>query len=192
MVDFWEVFGRIVTNKKLRKELCKTCPDIDFKTTTFPNFTNVGLNIDKKHYDNARTIVSCYVTDGPVSMMALGELLMALSSKEFRKRAEELATAIVECGVNTNGASRLFYVALGCMLLDENIRNAFANGFFDRYQYGALGGLERDALATLANAADVSSTATQACYLFWGTACGDFQTFYRGHLHPIVQVYPPQ
>jgi hypothetical protein len=205
MVDFWEVFGRMLTDDDFRGELYRKCQDTPYRIgIEVPGFDNKGLDIAYRKYDAARKIVAEVITDGPVSLMTLGELLMILSCEHFRGLATNLA-AKIQNTINTAGGSKLFYIAIGCMMLDGQVLSAFANDVFDDIQFGGLSGLERDALSTLAADPSVFKAASVACHEFWGTACTDTYAYYPAqgrlrdafafsrshHMHPIVQPYPP-
>lgn len=205
MVDFWEVFGRMVTNDDFRKALYKNCPATPYRIgIEVPGFDNKGLDIPSKNYDYARKVVAGVITDGPVSLSTLGETLMILSSRHFRDLANTLAEQIQDC-VNTGNGSKLFYIAIGCMMLDGQVFQSFADEVFDDIQFGGLTGLEQDALNKLATTKKVKSAANKACFEFWSIACSDDYAYYppqgnrksafvlkQGeHMHPIVQPYPP-
>jgi len=193
MVDLWEAFGRMAVDDQFRQELYTACPVVTYEKENFPDkFKGIGLNIPSSNYDNVRNVVVKYMPDFPASMMALGEILMVLSSRKFRDLEDALADAIKTTHIGVAGFGRLYYIGLGCMLLDSNIRIGFANQLFDQYQYGQLQTGEKNSLRDLALAPTVTNSAVIACNMYWGTACTDYQTFYPGHLHPIVQAYPPK
>lgn len=205
MVDFWEVFGRMLTNDTFRKDLYKACPDSVYSVgVEVPSLGNKGLDIPADKYDIARKVVAKVITDGPISLATCGELLMILSSRVFRGLANDLAAKIQSC-VNTANGSKLFYIAIGCMMLDGYVFDQFGQGVFDDLQFGALTGLERDAISTLATTFKVKKAANKACAEFWDIACSDDYQYYSqgdartnafklhqgNHLHAIVQCYPP-
>ena len=210
MVDFWEVFGRMLTNDEFREDLYHASPDSPYCLGVEDQcLGNHGLEIPGSNYDDVRAVVIGVVTDGPVSLQTLGELLMILSCPDFRDKANDLA-AKIQGAVNTSNGSKLFYTAVGCMMLDGQVNSAFANDVFDDIQFGGLTGLERDAIGKLARNGPIKTAAVTACMEFWGTACQDYYFYYppergrvdaftkieklrqgRHHLHSIVQVYPP-
>lgn len=191
MVDFWEVFGRLVTNDMFREEICTACQPVPYGLKPQKDLSNVGLNIPVGDFDAARKVVRRYMADAPVSLCTLGELRMTMSFQPFRPLLEQLVAAIKKSGAKTEGFSKLFYIAVGSMMLDKYIRAELAEGSFDEYQYGGLKHPERKAVQTIAADANVSASALAACELFWGTACIDTQTFWPDNIHPIVQQYPP-
>ncbi|MGA7241410.1 MAG: hypothetical protein WBY44_37350 [Bryobacteraceae bacterium] len=209
MVDFWEVLGRMLTNDNFRGRLYRAFPKPTWYDTgqEAATLVNWGLKIPAGHYKKARNIVKDVVKDGPVSLQTLGEILMVLSSQHFRDNADQLAKAI-QATVNTQGNSKLFYIGIGCMVLDGSVRVSFKNAIFDDVQFGNLSGLEQDALATLAGNTRVKELSYDACQEFWDIACLDEYNYYGPqaayrvagapkdylpgpHLHPIVQPYPP-
>jgi hypothetical protein len=212
MVDFWEVFGRMLTNDDFRKDLFGTCPDTPYPSgIEVPGFNNLGLDIPYEEYKAARGVVATVMTDAPVSLMTLGELLMVLSCPHFRVLAKDLARKIKDTGVDATDRNKLFYIALGCMMLDPQVMSAFAGGGFNHIQFGGLSNPERDDLKKLTRD-PVPQAAVDACAEFWGTACTDYYEYYppqgplklqtaavgkselqqTKHLHPIVQPYPPK
>lgn len=205
MVDFWEVFGRMVTNDDFRGQLYKTFPAKYYCLgVEVPSLGNQGLDIPPDDYNTARKLVANVITDGPVSLATLGELLMIISSQHFRDLADALAKKMQAC-VNTSNGSKLFYTAIGCMALDGQAVYYFANRAFDKIQFGNLTGLEQDAIHRLALNVDVIKAAVRACAEFWSIACDDDLLYYgvgnlkngllpissTHHMHPIVQLYPP-
>lgn len=194
MVDFWEVYGRMLADNTFRSGLMKVCPGQPYSIgTQVPSLGNKGLMIDKQLYADARQVISS-VVKGPVSLLAVGEVLMSASTDRFRASIEILAAAIQRT-VQTGGHSRLFYVGLGCMMLDGQVLADFSLGVFDDLQFDALSTGERNALRTLANTNSVVMASGDVCMLYWDIACFDKYAFYTSsgadHMHPIVAPYPP-
>jgi hypothetical protein len=195
MVDFWEVFGRISTDATFVTEL-KTFPSTYYdvvKDGTALN--NTVLDIPGPKYGEVRTVVAKYVKDGPVSLMTLGELLMIFSSPDFRVKLDALAEAIAATKLQVTGQSKLFYTALGCMLLDGVILAAFDAQLFDRFQFAGLSRPEREVLRQLAAPGGmVKRLAGETCQLFWDVGCCDKYAYYvndvRHHTHPLARPLP--
>ncbi len=197
MLDLWEVFGRLASDKTFFDNLCAAC-----SSKYYPLAKDVGwlsgkaLNIPEKAYQKLHKALAPVVT-GPVSLMALGELLMVFSSPKFRSLAAKLVREIEKTHVNTSNRTKLFYTALGCMVLDDTVRSDFANRVYDRNGFGALtegvGGLpgEQDDLASLADPEKkVMIKANDLCRLFWHQGCCDQLNFYTGHVHILAQPMP--
>jgi hypothetical protein len=199
MLDFWEALGRMATSSDCCTAVyaaVKTNDPGGYPTAAFnpaagAKFPNIGLQIPSADYTAMRSAVMKY-TDGPISMMALGELIMIVADSRFRALNNTLIKAIAASGAKTGPFSKLYYSALGCMLLDSKIRMAFAGdgANFDLNGYSSLTSPERASLTQLALDASVGPDADQVCALYWGVSCADLQTYYDGHLHPVVKVYP--
>jgi hypothetical protein len=186
MVDLWEVLGRFVTNDSFRQSLYA------IPVGYYPlDPSGAALIIPADRYNTARHMVTLVITDGPVSLMTVGELLLMLSSQKFRVLADDLVAAIKSSNVSTAGRSKLFYTAVGAMILDDSLRNIFYNKGFDAVQFGSLSQPERDDLTTLADpASPVGAKANVACALFWLPRCHDKFNFYTNHVHPLANPLP--
>src|ERR1035438_8703373 len=117
MTDSWEILGRLAADATFRGKVLNT---------TFNPPYSVGANgraaIPKGDYDNARKIVMQTIKDRPVSLMALGEMLYALASDAFRQALSTLVTEIQKTGLNTADRDSNFYIALGAIIVDDQLR----------------------------------------------------------------------
>jgi hypothetical protein len=195
MIDFWEVFGRLMTHSNFRHRLYKDIRAGYYGTDA----TKQRIKIPKKRYDQARKHLYRIMPHRPISLMVAGELLMCISSDKFRIGGEKLAIEIGKTGVSTIGRRPLFYAALGLMLLDDNVRAAFKSSDFDTTNFGLLDSQDQEDLQMLAACSPLQIKANSLCNIFWGPACFDKFVFYdvtRGpskiqHMHPSANDYPP-
>lgn len=186
MTDLWQVLGQMLTDANLKTNLY-TLPGQYYPVDQ----AQQRLIIPEDCYTTARGIINATIPS-PISLMALGELLMVLSSQEFRARADGLFQAVQATGVPAAGRSPLFYCGLGLMFLDDTIAETFANGGFQQVQFGSLSADEQGAINQLANAQPVRDASTYMCDLFWSEGCFDKYQFYTGHEHPLAQPLPVQ
>ncbi len=195
MVDAWEIFGRLATDDAFRRAI--------FKGPFQPHYAidkcccAIVLNED---YDRARDIINQHGLRGrPISLMALGELLVARTVQGFMDAVQKLASSITDAAGSLNiaigGRSVLFYTAFGAMIVDKQFRSralASANAFdllgfcavlpADRTDLRQLFGYEVGEQKTMV----VSGASDQFCNLFWEPHCNLRTVFYLGHVHPVA------
>jgi hypothetical protein len=199
MVDFWEVFGRLVTSDRFREDLYDAIPTGFDKVMSVD--TGSRLDIPESKYTAARDQIAT-VMDGPVSLMSAGELVMCIEFQPFRDRTDLLAEQVGDTGVNTRRRRPIFYQALGLMLLDAPVLDLFAHGDFEDAQFGTLNARDRRDIKKIAKDKQVKSQANMLCALFWVPDCFDKLFFYtstvkvdgrprqRHHTHPLANPLP--
>lgn len=188
MVDFWEVLGRLVTNDTLRNDIYKRFSTGDYAIDGAEH----GFVIPRDHYNVAREEVAKVISERPVSLMTLGELLFALSQDVVRDLIVKMANVIKTSAISVAGRSALFYTGLGAMIIDDTVRNAFDNNQFDAIQFKALSLAERTDLAALAKPSGaLKSLANEMCGRSWDPDCSAKFNFYDHHTHPALNAPQP-
>lgn len=189
MIDFWQMFGRLAADDNFRYNLYKQFAPIDY-----PNDEDgCGILIPKKNYDDLRGTIVQTVPDLPMSVMALGELLMCISTDLFRTGFEELVKVVKATKVPLDNRSSLFYAALGLLFIDGPIALDFSKGtqFFDLHQFGKLSDPEKNDLVTIARDTSVAIQASSVCYDYWSSGCNAQYSSYENRIHPTATPYPP-
>lgn len=152
MIDTWEIFGRILTDKNFRKAVFKAAPRNKPKINGATR-----AEFRAKAYENMRDAVTPKISDRPISLAGLGEILWPLvnNAKNFRKAIENLASTIDVSGVDTDRDDPYFYVALGAMVVDPNLRDELVSqppySPFDDYGFTMLSEDDRAALVAIFN-----------------------------------------
>jgi len=176
MTDAWEIVGRLLT-------------DVAFETAVFgaaysgpyPMNASNRVSIPETDYKALKAAVSTKVK-GPISLMALGEILVAMRLPNFRSALDTLAKAIAAAGANTTGQEPIFYQALGATLVDmqllAQIPNKFQNFGFD------LGGAQPDATKIVTDN-HVIAAAQPFCNSCWAKGCLMKTIFWSDHIHPV-------
>jgi len=180
MVDFWEIVGRLVTDGALRTTLFNA-----ISTGSYPLDTRgYRIVIPSDHYDGIRTIVGPKL-HGPVSLMALGEILYLLADQRLRVGVTALSTVISNSGAATTGRSAAFYTALGAMVFDDTVRTGFEGDDFTYFP--GVTGDEKNTIVSLAVAAGpLQNAASELCRDGWNPDCFVKFRFYTDHTHPLA------
>ena len=188
MNDFWQAFGRLAADDKFRNAVYKQFPVYNYEYDS----NKKGIVIDEKYYDDLRKIIVGKMPQVPMSLMALGEILMCVSTDLFRDGFSELVDSIKATGIKLRNRSPLFYTALGLLLIDGPIVLAFAKGgnYFNRLQFGRLTKLERRDIVTIARDNTIILHASGVCYNYWSSGCYSQYSYYANHIHPTPK-YPP-
>ena|ERR1700733_13793164 len=176
MIDAWEIIGRLLT-------------DADFETAVFggvysgpyPMNTSNRVSIPKTDYDALQAAVSSKVK-GPMSLMALGEILVAMRVPNFRNVLAALAKAIAATGVNTAGRDPVFYQALGASMVDMQLLAQIPNRF-QKFGFN-LGAAQPDATTIVTDSA-VTAAAQPFCDACWERGCSLKTIFWPAHVHPV-------
>lgn len=204
MTDTWEMMGRLLTDEEFRMTVFRVAP------TRRPKVNQATRAIFKKEdYDNLLEAVRHFMPDRPISLMGLGEMLWPLTKASFRQHVVQAARIIDETGIDTKRPDYYFYVALGAMTVDRQLRDKlvslppFSN--FDLYGYKKLSRRDRAALVALflwtnPNQGVVTATpVVQACETMcdddWTDDCFQrtiFLKYPKGpHTHPVPLMGPP-
>jgi hypothetical protein len=189
MTDFWQIFGRLAANDDFRYGLYK-----QFAVQDYPKDEDeCGIDVPKKDYEDLRAMIVKINPDLPMSVMALGEILMCISTDLFRSGFDDLVKAIKATKVPLDNRSSLFYAALGLLLIDGPIVLDFAKGpqFFALHQFGKLSDPEKNDLVKIARDTAVTEHASSVCYDYWSSGCNAQYSAYERRVHPTATPYPP-
>jgi len=176
MIDAWEIVGRLVTDAAFETAVFA----INYATPYAVNLSN-RAQIPKPDFDALRAVVATRLT-GPISLMALGEILVAMRAPNFKATLDQLAAAIANTGVNTGGRTPMFYTALGATMVDSKLRAVIA-GNFPAYGF-KLDGDAPDA-AKIITDAGVGPKADAFCASCWSKGCNLKTVFWDAHIHPV-------
>ena len=194
MIDFWEMMGRLVTDSEFRDDLLnlpmKQYHLLPNQRAEIPaDVATVGTANVRDDYYLLRSIVRSHMPDKPLSLMALGELLCALTSQEFRDRASGVAEAIEVLGLDEPDDPG-FYVALGALILDPNlVRELIINNAWRKWGFGFVSRRDRRILTQMLNVnvnPEVANKVYQFCYVLWGSECNDSVIEWDAHTHPVA------
>lgn len=194
MIDFWEMIGRMVMDQKFLNAL------LAFKKVQYtvgsdgrasiPNDpSTIGSAQQNDDYNLMRRLVRTYMPNKPVSLMALGEMLCALTIPAFRTKGQIAAAKIGKLGLPAP-KNDYFYVALGAMILDENLRSELADS--GNWSDWGFDGVDPEDKATLTSLLNVNQSpdAVDAVHTFcltgWGHDCNDRLIEWIGHTHPVA------
>jgi hypothetical protein len=186
MIDFWEVIGRALTDEEYREAILGA----NLSKQPYPERDGL-LEIPKADYDTMLSIIRTRM-DGPVSLMALGETIIALTYKGFPINLRKTAEAIRATHVRTQDRDALFYIALGASILDKVLRRKLQHDELNHTQYDTYGlhMTLKDRLAHLAiirpTNTDVEIYATALCEgpdSPWEWQCQSFMLERKGHMH---------
>ena len=196
MIDTWEIVGLLVTNHSFLKDFFATkvsAPDWSKLDTT------MRWAIPLEDYEAMRQTVERYY-DGPVSLMALGELIVARAYPKFEARLTALADAVphVAGGAKLSKRDPYFYVGLGAMSLDGVLRNDLrgtdsAHPQFDTAGFSRVKVTDR---ALLVKIFDQGNTANPAADGVcdpdgsWNPDCYAKTLAWEDHMHPLSGVAP--
>jgi hypothetical protein len=154
MLDLWEIMGRLATDDQFRRAVFNS----NFQPTYYQDVDaaknpNHRVKIPPEDYKNMRAVASLRV-DGPISLMALGEILFAMTDARFKKAVSDLADTLAELFAkldepldpSTRGTD--FFQALGVLLIDLNLQQDFVDDPTSIHQFAldALLGDDLDAV----------------------------------------------
>jgi hypothetical protein len=187
MIDLWEVIGRMLTDEEFREavlgaNVCKKeLPDKD------------GCwDIPESAYNKMLSIVRTRM-DGPISLMALGEMIVSQRFASFGENVRTAAVQIYETSIPTHGRDSNFYIALGAMALDEELRKRLQHEHpnhaqFDAYGFKRVSHDDRRALLKIFHKGDkaMEIAFNAVCHDpgLWVPDCNDKMIYWKGHKHP--------
>jgi hypothetical protein len=193
MIDFWEMLGRMVTNQNFLNAL------VGFKKVQYtvgsdqraliPNDpSTIGGQLNDDYY-LMRQIVQQYMPGKPLSLMALGEMLYALTIPAFRVKGQIAYAKIAQMGIPAP-QNDYFYVALGAMILDDGLRSELVdNNNWNNWGFDSVAAPDRASLTGLLNVnqnADVVDAVHNFCLTGWDIDCNDRVIEWVGHTHPVA------
>jgi hypothetical protein len=176
MIDAWEIVGRLATDRAFATTVFGAK-----YTTPYQSTPNNRAVIPGPDYDALRKQVRTKIA-GPVSLMALGELLVAMRLPGVKDSLDKLAAAIDATGVKTAGRSPMFYAALGASLVDMNLRTQIP-GNFGNFGFN-LGADEADATKIITDPG-VQKLGQDFCKTCWSEGCLMKTIFWPAHVHPF-------
>lgn len=186
MLDLWEYVGRLVTDQLVCNSYLNTQFQNHYAVNGVPQY---HPNINDADYDAMRGLF--FAAQGgapqrPVSLMALGEMLWALTDARFPPAVRQLFTDTQNAAAANNialaGRTPDFYTGLGATTIDPQLR---APGPLDTAGFVNLKGADRTDVLTLANAVDPSMDAF--CNSSpWQKDCSARAIQWGGHLHPVA------
>jgi hypothetical protein len=194
MIDFWEALGRMAANQTFLNQVLTAIgtPTIEVLTGYWQpgtaNSNYFSLVPDATNTNNVRQLMSAECEGRPISLMGVGEMVLAVYTPEQKKRISSVATAIA----NSNAAFQLTqwgYVALGAMIIDSpllsNLTGVEPHTEFDNNGFSIVPAADRTALDPVMRliptegATDFSAT--------WGTVCLAKFAFFQTYQHPVVR-----
>jgi hypothetical protein len=193
MIDTWEILGRMLTDEEFRARVYRTAP------SSRPRVNKATrAEFAERNFTRLRTVVTEVIRDRPISLAGLGEILWPLSNntKPFRRAILKLARIIQASGADTGSSNPYFFVALGAMMVDPNLRAVLLSETpftpFDNFGFTSLSLADRAALVAIFTFTPPGITAVQApgdsasndvCDTQWGSDC---------FLRTIWWEYPPE
>jgi hypothetical protein len=191
MTDSWEILGRLAADATFWGDVKKAA--LSAPPRPGANGRSAIPEGDyKKALDTVRN-AGTGLKDQPISLMALGELLVALASNNFRAALDGLATAIQHTGMNTVGRDFNFYVALGAMIVDGQLRGQLLSAPpykpFDTFGFVRVLPADRADLVKLGDANQspaVAAAANTLCGTVWHPDCNLKVVIWTGHTHPVA------
>ncbi len=216
MLDLWEIFGRLVTDDDFRGAVFNgnfsgtvAMPYQEKNDTATPPVRMRRMDIPPTDYMNLRYVVSLKVAK-PISLMALGEVVYAMTQNGFIDDMNKLAATLQQKFAgqtppfDPSDKTPDFYRALGALVLDQNLLDLFVNSnggsspVFDTYGFGPLFGDDLQAVfeAFQPDAGEVGFSATYlgcqtVCDGSWVPDCNDIAVEWAGHTHPAANLQPP-
>ncbi|MFN7923633.1 MAG: hypothetical protein U0Q16_26260 [Bryobacteraceae bacterium] len=123
MVDFWEIVGRVATDKPFRDAMYG---NLATKTPLAGKHEFCCL-FDDADYDAVRRLV-VQQRRGPVSLMALGEWLYVAMLHPATRRVAEKVEILLRSQLDPVPSTQQFYQALGAALCDSEFRESMRTG----------------------------------------------------------------
>jgi hypothetical protein len=192
MMDTWEIFGRLATNDQFRQAVLAA------RFTGKYEVDCDGIKIGAGDYTLARDLARTVIQDRPLSLMALGELIVVLVYPRFRDGLEQLAKEI-SADFTIGERDWRFFVCLGAMFFDSALAADLQADATSFARYGFLApdypGREED-IETLQAMFDqdkfpkISNAANDACLDPWEKQCICRVLFWSEHLHPRENPLP--
>lgn len=214
MLDAWEIIGRMLTDDDFRASVYKAAPRKHpaINKTTRAEFA-------ERDFTRMRDAVTAVIKDRPVSLAGLGEILWPLvnNTRAFRDSIKKLTKIIEAGGVDTERDDPYFYVALGAMVVDPNLRGTLISESpftpFDDFGFTSLSEDDRAALVSIFSFMDPRTVSAEAaadsasndiCETEWGSDCFLRTVWWeypplrqrgmlirRPHSHPVPLPSPP-
>jgi hypothetical protein len=176
MIDAWEMVGRLLTDNAF-----ETAVFGGVYSGPYPMNTCNRVQIPQKDYDTLQAAARTKM-QGPLSLMALGEVLVAMRVPNFRNALDGLARAITATGVNTAGRDPVFYQALGASMVDMRLLAQIPNNF-QNFGFN-LGGAQPDATRIVTDNG-VTTAAKAFCGTCWARGCNLKTILWPEHVHPV-------
>ena len=192
MMDFWEMIGRMVTDKAFFTDL------MAFPMKTYHLGSNQRASIPAdpasgsahNDYSLLRQIVQPRMPDVPLSLMALGEMLWGLTNTMFRQKAEVVSVKIGKLNL-PQPQDHFFYVALGLMILDDDLRADLINDKWDQLGFRLVNPVDRTTLKSFMDInlnPDMVDTIRMFCHTLWPSECNDKLKEWTQHTHPVGDI----
>jgi hypothetical protein len=189
MIEVWEAMGRMLTDEEFREAI-------------------LGANVSKRaqpdEYGSWAILEQDYNTmlkavrtrmDGPVSLMALGELIVALTYDNFGQSVRNLFHEICETHVRIDDCDPQFYVALGAIAIDPILRAKLLveqenHAQFDANGFKRVCDADRRALLEIFRQGNNDMDAAIADFLVpWQIECYLRYCYFLGHKQPMPESY---
>jgi hypothetical protein len=192
MIDFWKMMGFLVTNDNFRADLfsipLRTYTMMANQRARIPGDPAASPASGGNDYALIRGLVQPYLTGMPLSLMALGEMLVSLTHQDFRADATNVARLIGGLGLSAPDDDN-FYIALGAMILDSNLTPKLLAGDWEPWGFGAVTANDRDRLNRILNPAvspAIPNAVHDFCVNLWGHECNDNLIEWPAHTHPVA------
>src|SRR5437868_10024261 len=115
MIDFWQIEGALLTNSAFGEELFAKFPT----EQPYPyDPARCGLVIDEEDFKEARKVIEKHINE-PVSLFALGELLVSITRPGGRAAMRALRQELAKSGRIAQPLNPRFLVALGALVIDD-------------------------------------------------------------------------
>jgi hypothetical protein len=183
MIDFWEMMGRMVTDQNLLNIL------VNLPIVNYQVGQDHRAAIPPADYTALRGKVAPFMPAKPLSLMALGEMLFALTIPAFRTNAGVVATKLAALHLPQPQNDK-FYVALGAMIVDDRLRVELVdNGHWTKWGFDYVDPIDRQ---TLSAALDLGQNPIPVkaiqnfCLTGWSHDCNDLVIEWAGHTHPVT------
>jgi hypothetical protein len=197
MIDFWEALGRMAAKPTFLQEILTAIgpnPNIEVITGYWqnPNSNYFSLVKDPTNTNNVRQLMSTECEGRPISLMGVGEMILAVYTPAQQDRITTVAKAIAA----SNAAFQLTqwgYVALGAMIIDAPLLAALIgvepHSEFDTNGLGAVLPVDRTALDPVMRLIGPAGLVQEAQQFSatWGTVCLAKFAFFNTYQHPVVR-----
>jgi hypothetical protein len=188
MIDFWNMMGLLVTDEEFRDSLF-ALPKTKYNIGSNQR-ASIPADMNKQDdYATIRSIVQLFMPNKPLSLMALGEMLVALSSEKFRDRAVIVADKIDAMDLDLPDDTD-FLVVLGALVTDQGLVNyLIQKRQWKKWGFGFVSRHDRRLLARLLDK-NVNETVWNAVFQFcntlWDHECNDNVVEWPEHTHPVA------
>jgi hypothetical protein len=190
MIDFWETVGRMALDPTSAYVTNLAAAGIPAASAI--RFGCIDLTA---YYTPVRTVTGTW-NKAPVSLAALGELMLTLSSAAQQGNVKNVAADIARVKATVPNFPRDIWgvVALGALVADYQLYLNLIGGAgpayaqFDANGFGLVQAGDRADLNTIWPAIKTDALAFSNT---WGDACCDRYEPYPGCLHPVVRAVVP-